>query len=55
MAWPNDGQNKAPSAARIVSVADGDREYINALVGKAYIAREFLALHIGYFWLRQVT
>jgi Glycosyl hydrolase family 71. len=48
MAWPNNGQNKAPSAAQNVSVADGDREYINALAGKAYIAREFSALHIGY-------
>ncbi|KAJ5467876.1 hypothetical protein N7475_005628 [Penicillium sp. IBT 31633x] len=38
MAWPNNGNNKAPSPGHSVSVADGDRVYINALVGKAYIA-----------------
>lgn len=39
MAWPNNGQNKAPSAGQNVSVADGDNVYVNALAGKAYIAR----------------
>jgi hypothetical protein len=42
MAWPNNGNNKAPTQGHSVSVADGDREYINALGGKAYVAREFL-------------
>ncbi|QQK40795.1 Glycoside hydrolase, family 71 [Penicillium digitatum] len=38
MAWPNNGNNKAPTPNHMVSVADGDREYANALGGKAYIA-----------------
>ncbi|KAJ5550309.1 CAZyme family GH71 [Penicillium sp. DV-2018c] len=38
MAWPNNGNNKAPTPGHNVSVADGDREYINALGGKAYVA-----------------
>lgn len=47
MAWPNNGQNMAPSAGQNVSVADGDREYVNALSGKAYVARELSALDEG--------
>lgn len=39
MAWPNNGNNKAPTAGHNVTVADGDRVYVNALGGKAYIAR----------------
>lgn len=42
MAWPNNGNNKAPSPGANVSVADGDKVYVNALAGKAYIARKFL-------------
>ncbi|KAJ5369677.1 CAZyme family GH71 [Penicillium cataractarum] len=38
MAWPNNGQNKAPTPGHNISVADGDREYVNALGGKAYVA-----------------
>ncbi|KAK4871035.1 hypothetical protein LT330_000272 [Penicillium expansum] len=38
MAWPNNGNNKAPTPGHDVSVADGDRVYVNALGGKAYIA-----------------
>lgn len=41
MAWPNNGQNKAPTQTQNISVADGDLEYVNALAGKAYIARQF--------------
>ena len=40
MAWPNNGANKAPTSGANVSVADGDKVYINALGNKAYIARE---------------
>lgn len=40
MAWPNNGQNKAPTQGQNISVADGDREYVDALAGKAYIARQ---------------
>lgn len=39
MAWPNDGNNKAPRPGANVSVQAGDQEYIKALGGKAYIAR----------------
>ncbi|KAJ6050645.1 CAZyme family GH71 [Penicillium canescens] len=38
MAWPSDGNNKAPAPGRRVSVADGDTIYLNALAGKSYIA-----------------
>ncbi|KAJ5795911.1 CAZyme family GH71 [Penicillium psychrosexuale] len=38
MAWPNNGNNKAPTPGHNISVADGDDEYVNALGGKAYIA-----------------
>lgn len=40
MAWPNNGNNKAPSEEHHVSVADGDKAYIAALNGKPYIARK---------------
>ncbi len=39
MAWPNNGENKAPTSTKNISVADGDREYVSALAGKAYVAR----------------
>jgi len=39
MAWPNNGNNKAPSAGSNVTVEDGDKTYISALAGKPYIAR----------------
>ncbi|RVD86100.1 uncharacterized protein DFL_004394 [Arthrobotrys flagrans] len=38
MAWPNNGDNKAPTAGRHVSVQEGDQAYIRALAGKPYIA-----------------
>ncbi|KAJ5943726.1 hypothetical protein N7516_003894 [Penicillium verrucosum] len=38
MAWPNNGNNKAPTPDHNITVADGDREYVDALGGKAYIA-----------------
>ncbi|KAL4786861.1 glycosyl hydrolase family 71-domain-containing protein [Aspergillus varians] len=38
MAWPNDGNNKAPKPGQNVSVEDGDETYIRALNGKDYIA-----------------
>ncbi|GCB17729.1 mutanase Pc12g07500 [Aspergillus awamori] len=38
MAWDNNGDNKAPSAGRNVTVGDGDKAYVNALNGKPYIA-----------------
>ena len=40
MAWPNNGNNKAPTPGANISVQAGDEEYTNALAGKAYIARE---------------
>jgi hypothetical protein len=42
MAWPNNGNNKAPDASGNVSVLQGDQSYMSALAGKAYIAREYL-------------
>lgn len=38
MAWPNDGNNKAPKPGANVTVQAGDKAYIDALGGKAYIA-----------------
>lgn len=40
MAWPNNGNNKAPTKSRNISVADGDRAYVDALDGKPYVARK---------------
>lgn len=44
MAWPNNGENKAPTPGHNISVTDGDREYVSALAGKAYVARQSLML-----------
>ncbi|OJJ08185.1 hypothetical protein ASPVEDRAFT_878595 [Aspergillus versicolor CBS 583.65] len=38
MAWPNNGNNKAPQPGRNISVQDGDEAYIRALNGKDYVA-----------------
>lgn len=43
MAWPNNGENKAPTAASNISVIDGDEAYLAALNGKPYVARKFLS------------
>ncbi|KAL1966633.1 hypothetical protein VTN77DRAFT_4044 [Rasamsonia byssochlamydoides] len=40
MAWPNNGDNKAPTPGANFTVADGDNAYIAALNGKPYLARE---------------
>jgi hypothetical protein len=40
MAWPNNGNNKAPTAEQHVRVVEGDMAYIKALNGKPYVARE---------------
>lgn len=40
MAWPNNGDNKAPDASSNLTVADGDMSYIEALAGKPYVARK---------------
>jgi hypothetical protein len=38
MGWPSDGDNKAPKAGRKVNVVDGDRDYLNKLGSKNYMA-----------------
>ncbi|KXJ87872.1 mutanase [Microdochium bolleyi] len=38
MAWPNDGNNRAPKPGQSLSVADGDNAYLNSLGGKPYMA-----------------
>ncbi|OGM43642.1 hypothetical protein ABOM_008516 [Aspergillus bombycis] len=38
MAWDNNGENKAPTPGRTITVADGDKAYVDALNGKPYIA-----------------
>lgn len=43
MAWPNNGNNKAPTPGHNVTVAEGDGAYIKALNGKPYLARKFPA------------
>lgn len=50
MAWDNNGDNKAPSAGRNVSVTEGDQSYTKALGGKGYIARKF---GLTYYPLRK--
>jgi hypothetical protein len=57
MAWPNNGNNKAPSPDKSVSVADGDHVYVNALAGKAYVARQYsdsqtnLLYHLAHYYI----
>lgn len=55
MAWPNNGNNKAPTPGHNVSVADGDNVYVNALAGKAYVARKCYSSSsaIDYFSTKQ--
>ncbi|AEO61225.1 glycoside hydrolase family 71 protein [Thermothelomyces thermophilus ATCC 42464] len=38
MAWPNDGNNKAPKPGKSLSVADGDNAYLDWLGDKTYMA-----------------
>ncbi|KAH8680791.1 putative alpha-1,3-glucanase/mutanase [Xylariales sp. PMI_506] len=38
MAWPNNGDNKAPTPGANVTVLDGDDTYLSSLAGKPYIA-----------------
>ena len=48
MAWPSNGENKAPTRTQNVTVSDGDLAYANALSGKPYIARKLETdLNIG--------
>lgn len=48
MAWPSNGENKAPTAEKLVTVPDGDKGYIDALGEKSYIARKFSNLVFGH-------
>lgn len=48
MAWPSNGENKAPTAEKLVTVPDGDKTYIDALAGNSYIARRFLIFASGH-------
>lgn len=41
IAWPNNGNNKAPTPGANITVQQGDQAYLSALGSKAYIAREF--------------
>ncbi|GAM36885.1 mutanase [Talaromyces pinophilus] len=49
MAWPNNGNNKAPDATGNVTVEQGDQQYVSALAGKAYIApaSPWFSTHFG--------
>ncbi|KAH8904153.1 putative alpha-1,3-glucanase/mutanase [Coniochaeta sp. PMI_546] len=49
MAWPNNGNNKAPTPGHNVTVEAGDSAYVNALKGKAYIApvSAWFSTHFG--------
>ncbi|KAL9608103.1 MAG: hypothetical protein Q9167_007041 [Letrouitia subvulpina] len=49
MAWPNDGNNKAPKNGNNVTIEDGDQAYISALSGKPYIApvSPWFSTHFG--------
>jgi hypothetical protein len=46
-AWPNNGNNKAPTPGANVTVEDGDQAYITALKGKPYIARRSIGSPIN--------
>ncbi|OBT59519.1 hypothetical protein VE04_00563 [Pseudogymnoascus sp. 24MN13] len=49
MAWPNNGNNKAPTPGANVTVQAGDEAYISALAGKPYIApvSAWFSTHFG--------
>ncbi|KAJ5734585.1 glycosyl hydrolase family 71-domain-containing protein [Penicillium manginii] len=49
MAWPNDGNNKAPSPGHNVTVKQGDQSYLNSLAGKPYLApaSSWFSTHYG--------
>ena len=49
MAWPNNGNNKAPSAGSNVTVGDGDEAYLKWLGSKPYIApvSAWFSTHFG--------
>ncbi|CEJ55791.1 Putative Function: mutA of P. purporogenum hydrolysis 1 (Precursor) [Penicillium brasilianum] len=49
MAWPNNGNNKAPTAGQTLSVIQGDEAYNKALNGKPYIApvSPWFSTHFG--------
>ena len=57
MAWPNNGDNKAPDGTNL-TVSDGDTSYTTALGGKPYIALAKLSFHhakiVGYSGLSLV-
>lgn len=45
MAWPNNGDNKAPDAGNNLTVSEGDTSYTTALKGKPYVARKLSSPH----------
>ncbi|KAJ5888280.1 CAZyme family GH71 [Penicillium taxi] len=49
MGWPSNGNNKAPSAGKDISVIAGDTSYASALSGKPYIApvSAWFSTHFG--------
>jgi hypothetical protein len=49
LAWPNNGNNKAPTPGANITVEAGDATYINALAGKPYIApvSAWFSTHFG--------
>jgi len=49
MAWPNNGDNKAPDASNNLTVSDGDQTYTTALGGKPYVApvAAWFSTHFG--------
>jgi hypothetical protein len=51
MAWSSDGENKAPTLGKQLSVVNGDDHYSAALGGKPYIARKYLS----YLFYRYVS
>lgn len=54
MAWPNNGNNKAPDGTNL-TVSDGDTSYTNALGGKPYIARELHLLDYHSITLKSLA
>ncbi|KAL4895132.1 glycosyl hydrolase family 71-domain-containing protein [Aspergillus ambiguus] len=49
MAWPNNGNNKAPTPGHNISVQAGDDAYVKALGGKPYVApaSPWFSTHFG--------
>lgn len=43
MAWPSNGDNRAPTSSHYITISEGDKTYNQELNGKPYIARKLIS------------